>query len=44
MHNVLREARIEPPSCPHCGKGLIKETPVSTLRARRHSGKGLLGS
>ena len=44
MHNVLREARIQPPSCPHCGKPLIEASPVSTLRARRHSGKGLLGS
>lgn len=44
MHNVLREARIEPPSCPHCGKPLMQEKPVTTLRARRHSGKGLLGS
>ncbi|MEM8949873.1 MAG: potassium channel family protein [Pseudomonadota bacterium] len=44
LHNVLREARIEPPSCPHCGKPLMKEVPISTLRARRHSGKGLLGS
>ncbi len=44
LHNVLREARIQPPSCPHCGKPLMEASPVSTLRARRHSGKGLLGS
>ena len=43
MHDVLRDARLSPPSCPHCGKPLIKERPPPRTR-RRHHGKGLLGS
>jgi hypothetical protein len=43
MHGVLRDARISPPSCPHCGKPLMKERPPPRTR-RRHHGKGLLGS
>ncbi len=45
MHAVLREARLEPPACPHCGKPLMPETPSPRIRPRRrHFGKGLLGS
>lgn len=44
MHNVLRDARIKPPSCPHCGKSLIVDDPEAGIRSRRHSGKGLLGA
>jgi voltage-gated potassium channel len=43
MHDVLRDARVSPPSCPHCGKPLIAERPPPRTR-RRHHGKGLLGS
>lgn len=45
MHAVLREARIAPPACPHCGKALIADNPAPSVRPRRrHFGKGLLGS
>ncbi|MGI9510870.1 MAG: potassium channel family protein, partial [Geminicoccaceae bacterium] len=43
-HGVLREARIAPPSCPHCGKSLVQQSPTPRTRRRRHFGKGLLGS
>ncbi|MGI9500897.1 MAG: ion transporter [Geminicoccaceae bacterium] len=45
MHDVLREARFQPPTCPHCSKPLMPEAPPTQIRARRrHFGKGLLGS
>lgn len=43
MHDVLRDARVNPPSCPHCGKPLMEERPAPRIK-RRHHGKGLLGS
>ena len=43
MHDVLRDARLSPPSCPHCGKPLVEERPPPRSK-RRHYGKGLLGS
>lgn len=43
MHDVLRDARLNPPSCPHCGKPLMEERPPPRSK-RRHHGKGLLGS
>ena len=45
MYDVLREARLSPPTCPHCGEALMPETAGPRVRARRrHHGKGLLGS
>jgi len=45
MHDVLREARIASPTCPHCGEDLMPETLGPRVRVRRrHHGKGLLGS
>ncbi len=43
MYDVLRDARLRAPSCPHCGKPLIEERPPPRTR-RRHHGKGLLGA
>ncbi len=43
MLEVLRDARLSPPTCPHCGKPLMEERPPPRTR-RRHHGKGLLGS
>ncbi len=43
MHDVLREARQTPPTCPHCGEPLIEKR-QPPRRRRRHRGKGLLGS
>ncbi len=43
MYEVLRDARLSAPTCPHCGKPLIEERPPPRSR-RRHHGKGLLGS
>ena len=43
MHDVLRDARLSAPTCPHCGKPLIEERPPPRTK-RRHHGKGLLGS
>lgn len=43
MVDVLRDARIAPPACPHCGKPLMPAAPPVKKR-RRHHGKGLLGS
>ena len=43
MLDVLRDARLNPPSCPHCGKPLMEERPPPRTK-RRHHGKGLLGS
>jgi len=43
--NVLRQARADPPTCPHCGETLILETSGPDPRPqRRHFGKGLLRS
>jgi len=42
---VLREARSEPPSCPHCGEPLMSDISGPELRPRRRPfGKGLLRS
>lgn len=43
MHDVLRDARVSPPACPHCGKPLMTNSPLPRAR-RRYRGKGLLGS
>ncbi len=43
MHDVLRDARLSPPTCPHCNKPLMAERPPPRSK-RRHHGKGLLGS
>ncbi|MGI9434973.1 MAG: potassium channel family protein, partial [Geminicoccaceae bacterium] len=42
MHDVLRAARLNPPTCPHCDKPLASE-PAPKPSRRRHS-SGLLGS
>ena len=45
MHDVLRDARVSPPTCPHCQKPLLPDTHGPRVRVRRrHHGKGLLGS
>lgn len=44
MIDVLRDARITPPTCPHCGKPLMPAAPPVKKRRRHHHGKGLLGS
>jgi len=41
--DVLRDARHEAPTCPHCEKPLLPK-PASPRSRRRHHGKGLLGS
>ncbi|MGI9420539.1 MAG: ion transporter [Geminicoccaceae bacterium] len=41
--DVLRNARHEPPTCPHCAKPLLPKPALPRSR-RRHHGKGLLGS
>jgi voltage-gated potassium channel len=43
MHDVLRDARQNPPTCPHCGKPLMQK-PENRRWKRRYQGKGLLGS
>ncbi|MEZ5932592.1 MAG: ion transporter [Alphaproteobacteria bacterium] len=43
MLNVLREARLAPPTCPHCGEPLVGDARVPDMRPhRRHVGKGLV--
>ena len=45
MLTVLREARSEPPTCPHCGEPLMTGVSGPNPRPqRRHFGKGLLRS
>lgn len=41
MLNVLREARSDPPTCPHCGEPLYRDT-SDPAPPRRHFGKGRL--
>jgi voltage-gated potassium channel len=45
MLTVLREARSDPPTCPHCGEPLMTDAAAPDPRPRRrHFGKGVLRS